>query len=373
MLVNTKEVAKAILAVKQPRQKAIGVSVRKGRLVVRGCSQYGEWSATWEQPLSGDVTDLDEQPIEHRLLAGIVKAAPDELNLESIEEGIHLWTEGAYWRLKASGDELPADLPVGGGIKLRLELPINRFLEIVALLATSASSDDTHPVLTTAVIAHDGERLVACATDTYRLRVIPLDKYCTKGGVDLGDWTQVETLPVSALKAAARAIAELPKKGPEPVRLQLRANAWTVSCGPVRLVAGYGGGEYPNASKVIPDQADTDWTLTVDADELRTALAGLGPIAAEDSNRVVLGWDGGRTITLKADIPDPHQSALMRLSCRVGSRKKERETAFSYRYMLDGLSGREGEVRLEQGTYLNPILLDFGAEGLYVIMPMSVM
>ena len=378
MLVSTKDVAKRIQAVKQPGQKAVALSVKKGQLLLRGGFELDSFSLTWQQAIAEKPADIDEVLLEHKILAGITRAAPDELNMDLSEEGIHLWTDNTYWKLPAldalneKGDQPQKALPVSGKIKLGFEFPIARFREIVKLLATTASDDRTRPILTTTLIAHNGEQLVACVTDTYRLRVLPIGEYCVKCGIDplllLGKWTQVETLPIVALQAVAKAITKFPRSCSEPVRLQLRAKAWTVSCGSVRLVAGYGSDQYPKVAKVIPSDK-TVWALTLDTEEFRQVLKSLAPVAALDSNRVVLDWQSGENIILKAD--DHYSEAEVAIPSNVKSKQEEWHTAFNYEYLLDGLEGREGDITLTQSRPLDPILLDFAADGLYVLMPMQ--
>ena len=249
------------------------------------------------------------------------------------------------------------------------KMKAEQFARTVAQVARAASIDDARPAWTRGVLLEAGaDRLVATATDSYRLAVR------TTRWEQGADTTVL--VPRRALEEAMRAADQL---GSE-VTIWLEPGAATFSFGDRRLTTRLISDTFPDYRGLIPSGFER--RLTVDRAELTEVV-----------KRVAVVGDAGATVTTPVTL---HLSAdTVRVTAGTGEVGQAEESlpgefegedlqiAFNPRYLTDGLEAAGGErVVLEFRDELKPAVIrpapraeDAVADDddfLYLLMPVRV-
>ena len=350
-----------------------------------------------------------------RLLTEVVNSLPDaEVSLAGdASQALAVACGKSRYTIRGlSAADFQTFPPLGEG--LRVSVPQGQLAEVLRQTVFAASRDETHPILTGALLSFGDGRMEVVATDTFRLARGKTatagnhrDTESTENG-EAGGTAMARTAIVSAraLMQVLRALAAGNHRDTEStengeaggtataraaivsaraVRQVLRALAAgsedvvsiavddtqiEFGVGHVRIGSRLIEGQYPNLDRVIPKSHDKCVTLA--AEDFGAALKRVLPIAREDVNRVMLRVEG-QTLELSAESQNVGKVSE-EMACQLEGEPVE--IAFNCRYLLEALGVLEvEEIHLELSGPLNAgVMRAKGVEDwLYVQMPMEVM
>ncbi len=231
--------------------------------------------------------------------------------------------------------------------------------EVIAQTRLAASSDETRPTLTGALLSLQPNLLQVVATDTHRLAL-------RRASVDLPETQKREAI------VSARALAEVERilhaEAETPAKVSVSDNQIEFVIGTVSVGSRLIEGQFPDYQKVIPESFER--RLTVDAREFEAALRRALIVAREDGSRVSLNTEG-QNLRISAESQDVGE-----VIDEIGAELEGEEiaVAFNARYLLDVMSVIHADkVHLELSGPLNPGTLrpSGTADYIYVLMPMQ--
>jgi DNA polymerase-3 subunit beta len=231
--------------------------------------------------------------------------------------------------------------------------------EVIAQTRFAASSDETRPTLTGALLSLQPNLVQMVATDTHRLAL-------RRAPIDLADTQKREAI------VSTRALAEVERilhtDAEMPARVAVSDNQIEFVVGTVTVGSRLIEGQFPDYQKVIPEGFER--RLTVDSREFEAALRRALIVAREDANRVSLATENGnlRISAESQDVGDVVEVIKAELE------GEEVAVAFNARYLLDVMAVTHAEqVHLELSGPLNPGTLrpSGAADYIYVLMPMQ--
>jgi DNA polymerase-3 subunit beta len=296
------------------------------------CFDY-DVSARFEA--KADVAEPGTALVPGRLLAEITRSlAGTEAEFESEPDAVRLTCGAAEFTLvKLPAEEYPAlpELPARSGTVDGAELAA-----AVSQVASSASRDDTLPMLTGVFAEIDGETVTLAATDRYRLAVRTLS-----WTPDRPDLRASALIPARALAEAARTMTSA-----GPVAIALRDTDGSGPGGPVpraatgmigfegagrRLTMRLLGGEFVRYASRFP--AEFGSRAEVAPGPLIEAVRRVS-LVAERGSPVRLAF-GDDEVVIEAGS-EGQARAVERVPAAFAG--EERVIAFSPHYLLDGLT-----------------------------------
>jgi DNA polymerase III subunit beta len=289
-----------------------------------------------------------------RLLVDIARGLPEEeVSVEHREdEGLVRITCGpSNYRLNTySAADFPR-LPTAEGAQLHsLERP--RFLEAVTRVQRSASRDESRPVLTGILLRFESGRLVAAATDSYRLSV-------RETSID-ADLPELEAI------VPARALVELSRIAPGEGELELGIHENQVLFGVdgIWLATRRIDGQFPNYKQLLPETFEHELTLPrVELLEVVRRVA----VLAQRNSPLRLRFAEGELI-VSARTPDVGEASE---SLPVAYSAEPLEIGFNAEFLRDGLDSVDGdELVLKLISPLRPAVMSSPDDDFtYLIMP----
>lgn len=302
-----------------------------------------------------------------RMLALLVARFPDApVQLEDEGDRLRISCGRAKFRVRRlNAEDFPA-LPTIAEDAPRATVKADAFSRLAAQVGRAAAGpDDGRPVLAGVRLEAIDGRLVAAATDTFRL--------ATRSVAFDGTLSNDAIVPARALTEAARSATE---QG-EAVTVVLEAGQVSFLFGERRLTSRLIEGSYPDYRSLFPDAHEVD--VTIDRAALTEALQRVSVIASAQTNTpVVLAVsEGGVDVTASnQEAGDAMESVEAAVN---GVTSEGMEIAFNPVYLIGGLEAAGTErVRLELRDGLRAaVIRPVGAEDeiddlVYLLMPMRV-
>ena len=299
-----------------------------------------------------------------RMLAQLVARFPDApVQLEDEGDRLRITCGRAKFRVRRLNDEDFPALPTIAEAAPRATIKADAFSRLAAQVGRAAAGpDDGRPVLAGVKFEAIDGRLVAAATDTFRL--------ATRSVALEGTLANDAIVPARALTEAARSATE----HGEAITVVLEAGQVSFLFGGRRLTSRLIEGSYPDYRSLFPDAHEVD--VTIDRVALTEALQRVSVIASAQTNTpVVLSIaEGGIDITASnTEAGDATESV------EASVQGERMEIAFNPVYLIGGLEAAGTErVRLELRDGLRAaVIRPVGAEGevddlVYLLMPMRV-
>lgn len=231
------------------------------------------------------VTESIETPgrvlLPARLLLDIIKSCPaGNVTISLNGDGqAHIESGSASFDLRSLRIEdfppLPAPDP-----ETTTSLPLAPFIAAIDKVADSASRDETRPVLTGIHVRVAGSRLLAVATDSYRLAVYraELEERATR------DFER--TVPARALQELAR-LAKV--AGADRLTISESHHNLVMQFASITLCTRTIDGTFPDAEQLMP--TDCDFSFSYPADALHETVKRVG-LLCHNNTRAVLTFNG---------------------------------------------------------------------------------
>lgn len=236
---------------------------------------------------------------------------------------------------------------------------------ICSQVAFAASVDESRPVLSGVWLKPEKSRLLAVATDGYRLSKKEIK----------GNFKEEEPLlvPARSLLEVGRMMAKDKKE--VLLATDRKQNQIIFAVESIEVAVRLISGEFPPFTKIIPQTWQTE--AVVDQEELRRALKMAAVFARESAN----------IVKLKIKKGDSSGMAKLKISAnaaQVGENEtgleakikgEETEIAFNYRFVQDLLNALEGgTVTLKLNGALSPAIFEVDKDPsfFHIIMPVRV-
>jgi DNA polymerase III subunit beta len=231
--------------------------------------------------------------------------------------------------------------------------------DVIAQTRLAASTDETRPTLTGALLSLEPNLLQVVATDTHRLAL-------RRAPVDLPTAQKREAI------VSARALGEVERilhgEAETPAKVSVSDNQAEFVIGTVTVGSRLIEGQFPEYRKVIPESYER--RLTVDVKDLEAALRRALIVAREDGSRVSLNTEGD-ALRISAESQDVGEVDDVIAAELEG---EEVGVAFNARYLLDVMTViHSDKVHLEVSGPVNPATIrpSGTADYVYVLMPMQ--
>jgi DNA polymerase III subunit beta len=289
-----------------------------------------------------------------RLLVEIARGLPEsEVAIEHREdEGqVRITCGPSDYRLNTySAADFPR-LPSVEGVQLH-DVDRPRLLEAVTRVQRSASRDESRPVLTGILLRFEPGRIVAAATDSYRLSV-------RETSVE-GDLPELEAI------VPARSLAELARiaVGEGALELGIHENQVLFGAGDVWLATRRIDGQFPNYKQLLPEKFEHE--LTLPRVELLEVVRRTAVLAQRNSPLRLRFAEGELTVSARTqDIGEASESMP------VSYTGEPLEIGFNADFLRDGLESVAGdELVLKLISPLRPAVMSSADdEFTYLIMP----
>lgn len=294
-----------------------------------------------------------------KLLAQLVAKLPDApVEIDGTGERVTLRCGRATFDVRAMAAEDFPELPEPAEDAPRGIVKAEAFVKLVGQVARAASTDEARPVLTGVKLEASEDKLIAAATDSYRLAVRTLD---WDRGVD-----GQALVPARALSEASKAAGEA---GGE-VTIVMEEGQVSFLFGDRRLTTRLIEGSFPDYRQLLPDEHET--SVSVERSVLVEALQRVAVVALGQANTpVTLSFHDG-TLELTAgnqEVGDANESLPVEID------GEGLEIAFNPMFFLTGLEATGTEkVRIELRDGLKPAVVrpvgdDEVDDFLYLLMP----
>jgi DNA polymerase III subunit beta len=289
-----------------------------------------------------------------RLLVEIARGLPEsEVAIEHREdEGqVRITCGPSDYRLNTySAADFPR-LPSVEGVQLH-DVDRPHLLEAVTRVQRSASRDESRPVLTGILLRFETSRIVAAATDSYRLSV-------RETSVE-GDLPELEAI------VPARALAELTRiaVGEGTLELGIHENQVVFGAGDVWLATRRIDGQFPNYKQLLPEKFEHE--LTLPRVELLEVVRRTAVLAQRNSPLRLRFAEGELTVSARTqDIGEASESMP------VAYGGEPLEIGFNADFLRDGLESVAGdEFVLKLISPLRPaVMTSENDDFTYLIMP----
>ena len=289
-----------------------------------------------------------------RLLLEIARGLPEsEVAIEHREdEGLVRITCGpSDYRLNTySAADFPRR-PTAEGVQLH-DVDRPRLLEAVTRVQRSASRDESRPVLTGILLRFEAGRIIAAATDSYRLSV-------RETAVE-GDLLELEAI------IPARALVELSRIaiGEGELELGIHENQVLFGADGVWLATRRIDGQFPNYKQLLPEKFEHE--LTLPRVELLEVVRRVAVLAQRNSPLRLRFAEGELTVSARTqDVGEASESMP------VGYSGEPLEIGFNADFLRDGLESVAGdELVLKLISPLRPAVMTSPDDDFtYLIMP----
>ena len=289
-----------------------------------------------------------------RLLLDIARGLPaGEVAIEHREEeGLVRITCGpSNYRLNTySAADFPR-LPTVEGAELH-SVERAGLLDAVTRVQRSASRDESRPVLTGILLRFETGRIVAAATDSYRLSV--------RETPVTGDLPELEAIiPARALQELARIAA-----GADEVQLGLHENHVIFGADGTWLTTRRIDGQFPNYRQLLPEQFEHE--LQLPREELLDVVRRVSLMAQRNSPLRLRFAEGELTVSaITQDVGEARESLPAPFAAEA------LEIGFNAEFLRDGLESVDSDsIKFKLISPLRPAVLEGETDDyLYLIMP----
>jgi DNA polymerase III subunit beta len=288
-----------------------------------------------------------------RLLLEIVRALPQsEVTIEQTPGtgAVRIACGSSEYSLHAQGAEDFPHLPEASGPSFTLER--QSFVATINYVARAASRDESRPVLTGILLRFETRRIVAAATDSYRLSVreTPVS----------GDLPELEAI------IPARALAELARiaGGEGELELGIQENQVLFGVDGIWLATRRIDGQFPNYKQLLPETFEHE--LTLPRAELLEVVRRVAVLAQRNSPLRLRFAEGELTVSARTqDVGEASESLP------VAYTGDPLEIGFNAEFLRDGLDSVAGdELVLKLISPLRPaVMTSPGDDFTYLIMP----
>lgn len=291
-----------------------------------------------------------------RLMQDFVASLPSgTITLELDENKLRITTDQYESVINGTtAEDFPVMPAINGGTTF--EIPSKQLKTTLQQVLMAASSDETRPVLTGLYLHNTDGKLLAVATDSYRLAEKSLGK--TPADANL-------LVPANALQDLLRILGD----GDEPVSITHDDQQVLFKVDDVELVARLIEGTYPDYRKLIPAQFAQ--TAVLSKQELVNITKVSSLFARESAGSVTLNLDPVKQTVSIRSIASQLGENTATASARI---EGEGAITLNSRYILDALGAMHGEeVQIGFNGKLEPcVLKPVKDEGyLHVIMPLK--
>jgi DNA polymerase-3 subunit beta len=293
-----------------------------------------------------------------RLLLDVVRLLPApavSLELRSAQQDVELVSGNATFHIRTlrTEDFPPFPQPEPDSA---VSLPVEAFVSTALKVASSASRDETRPVLTGILVSASERELRMVATDSYRLSV---KETTLESALPSGFEVNV---PARALQELARVAGHVEE---EELRISVRQNQILFELGGIVLSSRLIDGQFPNYRQLLPETFEHE--LRFASAELTEVVRRISLLAQKNAP-LRLSFKPGE-LTISAQTPDIGE-ALEALP--VPFEGEPLEIGFNPEFLRAGLEAiEEGDVVVKLISPLRPGLIESGDESRfrYLIMP----
>ncbi|MFL5847234.1 MAG: DNA polymerase III subunit beta [Solirubrobacteraceae bacterium] len=309
-------------------------------------------------PLQATIVREGTVVLPARLLLDVVRQLPAgdvSLELRPAEQDVEVVSGPARFHLRTLRAEDFPNLPEPGGDQV-VDVPAQAFVETIAMVARSASRDETRPILTGILVTAEGDELKMVATDSYRLSVKE-----TKLEAPLSSGFEAN-VPARALQELERIVAQTSE---EQIRIGVRANQVVFEVAGVVLSSRLIEGQFPNYRQLLPEGYEHE--LRMSGEELAGVVRRIS-LMAQKNAPLRLSFGEGE-LTVSAQTPDVGEASEPLPAPFAG---EPFEIGFNPDFLRDGLeSAGAGDLILKLISPLRPGLIESGDGSgfLYLIMP----
>ena len=293
-----------------------------------------------------------------RLLLDVVRLLPSpeaSLELRPAEQDVELVSGNATFHIRTlrAEDFPPFPEPDPDSV---VTLPVGAFVSTAVKVASSASRDETRPVLTGILVSASERELRMVATDSYRLSV---KETALEAALPSGFEVNV---PARALQELARVAAHVEE---QQLRVSVRQNQILFELDGVILSSRLIDGQFPNYRQLLPETFEHELRLA--GTELTEVVRRISLLAQKNAP-LRLSFQPGE-LTISAQTPDIGEALE---SLPVSFQGEPLEIGFNPEFLRAGLEAiEEGDVVLKLISPLRPGLIESGDESRfrYLIMP----
>lgn len=309
-------------------------------------------------PLQATIVREGMVVLPARLLLDVVRQLPAgdvSLELRPAEQDVEVISGPAKFHLRTlRGEDFP-NLPEPGGDQV-VDVPAQAFVETIAMVARSASRDETRPILTGILVSAQGSELKMVATDSYRLSVkeTTLDPPI-EGGFEAN-------VPARALQELERIVAQ---GADEQIRIGVRSNQVVFEVSGVVLSSRLIEGQFPNYRQLLPESYEHE--LRMGGDEFAGVVRRIS-LMAQKNAPLRLSFQPGE-LTVSAQTPDVGEASE---PLPVPFTGEPFDIGFNPDFLRDGVeSAGGGDLILKLISPLRPGLIESGDGSgfMYLIMP----
>ena len=309
-------------------------------------------------PLQATIVRDGTVVLPARLLLDVVRQLPGgdvSLELRPAEQDVEVVSGPARFHLRTLRAEDFPNLPEPGGDQV-VDVPAQAFVETIAMVARSASRDETRPILTGILVSAQGSELKMVATDSYRLSV---KETTLEPPIDGGFEANV---PARALQELERIVSQTSE---EQIRIGVRANQVVFEVAGVVLSSRLIEGQFPNYRQLLPESYEHE--LRMSGEELAGVVRRISLMAQKNAPLRMSFAEG--ELTVSAQTPDVGEASEPFPAPFTG---EPFEIGFNPDFLRDGLeSAGAGDLILKLISPLRPGLIESGDGSgfLYLIMP----
>jgi DNA polymerase III subunit beta len=293
-----------------------------------------------------------------RLLLDVVRSLPkDDLSLEyrSSQQDVEVVSGPARFHLRTLPTEDFPKLPSPPD-ETALSVPASAFVETIARVARSASSDETRPHLTGVLVSARERELRMVATDSYRLSVKETTlEQALDGALEAN-------VPARTLQELARVAASA---GAQAITVAALENQVVFSVDGVTLSSRLVEGRFPNYRQLLPESYEHE--LRLNRAELLEVVRRIGLLAQKNAPLRLRFSEGA--LEVSAQTPDVGEASE---SLPVPFAGEPLEIGFNPEFFRDGLESAESDdLVLKLISPLRPGLIESGDDGgfIYLVMP----
>ncbi len=312
-----------------------------------------------ECSFEANVQEAGSMTCPARILADILSALPDTDVVLAADESLNV-------NLKCGTSDFtihglpPGEFPLLPEVREEVGLSVDQDVLRDGIRKTifAIGPDETRPILTGILmqVADGGLKLVS--TDTCRLCVFDCATRDSTGAVNA-------VVPGRAMNELARILPEAAGE----VEVKISQSQILFRVGETVLIQRLIEGQYPNWSRVIPQQFDRK--LTIPTEQFLQSVRRVSIVARENSNRTIVKTENG-TLILSAEsteVGTAHEEV------EVISEGSDFRTAFNSKYLLDVLGVIDTEaIELQMTGEMSPALIRPQGQDnyTYVLMPLQI-
>lgn len=309
-------------------------------------------------PLPAEIEREGSVVLPARLLVDVVRSLSGPtatLEQRPAEQDVELVAGNAQFHIRTLRSEDFPEFPEPESDGT-VSVPARAFVDTILRVASSASRDETRPVLTGILVSASDRELRMVATDSYRLSV---KETVLEQPLPTGFEANV---PARALQELARLVQQLDE---EQLSVGVRANQVVFQIGDVVLSSRLIEGQFPNYRQLLPETYEHELTLAgAEVTEVVRRIS----LLAQKNAPLRLTFTPGE-LTISAQTPDIGEA---RESLPVAFQGEPFEIGFNPDFLRDGLEAvGGGDIVLKLISPLRPGLIQSAEDGgfLYLIMP----